>query len=181
MYGKTPARFLSTLSNTNKHSIHLTIRYNSTDGKKIVKKLPKTLDFHPETPAALKQFFPSNLTVFRDGLEYGRGWRLDELRLKNSEDLHKLWYILLKEKNMLLTMQYEALQLDKMIKRGNRKRFVILAMEHIKTIIKEREESIIGAIHLQETTHKDDRVIISENVKEKPTLLKRILKFFKMN
>jgi large subunit ribosomal protein L47 len=35
----------------------------------------------------------------------GRGWKASELRLKSWDDLQKLWYLLMKEKNMLMTQR----------------------------------------------------------------------------
>ncbi|KAL4366711.1 hypothetical protein GQ457_05G034230 [Hibiscus cannabinus] len=53
----------------------------------------------------LEQFFEADKNPDDQKPVYGRSWKASELRLKSWDDLHKLWYVLLKEKNMLMTQR----------------------------------------------------------------------------
>ncbi|XP_058083413.1 uncharacterized protein LOC131231286 [Magnolia sinica] len=54
----------------------------------------------------LEEFFEADRSQDEDTpVVYGRSWKASELRLKSWDDLQKLWYVLLKEKNMLMTQR----------------------------------------------------------------------------
>ncbi|KAI7907126.1 mitochondrial 39-S ribosomal protein L47 (MRP-L47)-domain-containing protein [Cokeromyces recurvatus] len=61
-------------------------------------------------PKGLYQFFENNEALPKQ-IWTGRAWKTQELRQKSFEDLHKLWYVLLKERNVLATQKEEARRL----------------------------------------------------------------------
>ena len=95
----------------------------------------------------------------------GRRWHASDLRQKSNNDLHKLWYVLLKEMNMLQTVKAEAKRLEVPMPNPERIMKVRKSMAMIKVVIGEREKAIqkladIGYLpELQEETrHKvEDR------------------------
>ncbi|EGW33953.1 uncharacterized protein SPAPADRAFT_59346 [Spathaspora passalidarum NRRL Y-27907] len=62
----------------------------------------QNFDVNPNHP--LWQFFPDKTTALRESEQLdleSREWTMNELRRKSFDDLHKIWYLVLKERNIL--------------------------------------------------------------------------------
>ncbi|KAL4630800.1 39S ribosomal protein L47, mitochondrial [Arapaima gigas] len=92
--------------------------------------------------AGLQEFFdlPENWGESR--VKSGASWTAKQLRTKSNEDLHKLWYVLLKEKNMLLTVQQEAKRQRVQMPSPERLKKVERSMKRLDTVVQEREDAI---------------------------------------
>merc|ERR1719487_2216604 len=69
----------------------------------------------------------------------GDPWPAVLLRLKSFEDLHKLWYVLLKEKNLLMAERLDSRQAGVRWKNFGRLKKVKLSMKRILTVLSRRE------------------------------------------
>lgn len=89
----------------------------------------------------LMAFFDDEKNWDATRVQVGRSWRLDELRIKSNQDLHKLWYVLLKEKNMLLTTEKAYNREYRSFPNPERIDKVEESMENIESVVRERNKA----------------------------------------
>ena len=94
----------------------------------------------------IEEFFGPTYAMSEDGkptrAPAGRAWRVSELRGKSYEDLHKLWWVCLKEKNMLLTDRLYYGQVGVEMPDAARYSKVRRTMAGIKHVLGERSRAI---------------------------------------
>ncbi|XP_059196954.1 39S ribosomal protein L47, mitochondrial [Centropristis striata] len=90
----------------------------------------------------LDEFFDFPDNWGEDKVKSGAPWTAKQLRTKSNEDLHKLWYMLLKEKNMLLTLEQEAKRQRVQMPSPERIRKVERSMIRLETVVQERESAL---------------------------------------
>ncbi|KAK0218060.1 mitochondrial 39-S ribosomal protein L47 (MRP-L47)-domain-containing protein [Armillaria fumosa] len=101
----------------------------------------------------------------------GRAWKASELRLKSFTDLHTLWYVLLREQNLLATQAEEVRRAGiapRMIQlgMGPKKRECRLSMARIKAVMNERRLAYLGAVKLAEEEKEAelDRAVLKHQI-----------------
>jgi large subunit ribosomal protein L47 len=101
----------------------------------------------------LMEFFDDKKNWGERFVKVGRSWRVDELRIRSNTDLHKLWYVLLKERNMLMTMEHECKRQLELFPNPERLDKVEESLENIETVVRERNR----AYHFLETGTSGER------------------------
>jgi large subunit ribosomal protein L47 len=111
----------------------------------------------------------SPLDAFRDSVDrqtrakepVGRPWSVQELRRKSYDDLHKLWYVLYKESNMLLTEQQLSRRRQIIFPQTERVNKVKKSMGAIKQVLGERK-----LVKLAEHNERMEQAELLEDVEE---------------
>ncbi|KAK2465332.1 hypothetical protein APHAL10511_002686 [Amanita phalloides] len=101
----------------------------------------------------------------------GRAWKASELRLKSFEDLHTLWYVVLRERNLLATQKEETRRMG-----VSDTSFQVYAervhqcrktMARIKAVLNERRLAYEGAMKLvEEQGQKDEDEVVLQYQRE---------------
>ncbi|KAJ1877977.1 54S ribosomal protein L4 mitochondrial [Coemansia sp. RSA 1722] len=90
----------------------------------------------------LEEFFEKGQRLPEKMDPTGRAWAASELRQKSWEDLQKLWYVILKERNVLASQAEECRRLSVPSQFFSNKARIIKckkSMARIKTVLNERQ------------------------------------------
>ncbi|XP_041862730.1 39S ribosomal protein L47, mitochondrial [Melanotaenia boesemani] len=90
----------------------------------------------------LEEFFDLSENWGESTVKSGAPWTAKLLRTKSNEDLHKLWYVLLREKNMLLTLEQEAKRQRVQMPSPERLKKVERSLIRLETVVLERENAL---------------------------------------
>ncbi|XP_046515581.1 39S ribosomal protein L47, mitochondrial [Equus quagga] len=90
----------------------------------------------------LEEFFDDPKNWGEEKVKSGAAWTCQQLRNKSNEDLHKLWYVLLKERNMLLTLEQEAKRQRLPMPSPERLEKVVESMDALDKVVQEREDAL---------------------------------------
>ncbi|XP_037530543.1 39S ribosomal protein L47, mitochondrial [Nematolebias whitei] len=90
----------------------------------------------------LEEFFDSPENWGESTVKSGAPWTTKQLRAKSSDDLHKLWYVLLKERNMLLTLEQESKRQRLPMPSPERLKKIERSMTRLDMVVIERETAL---------------------------------------
>eukprot|EP00903_Cladosiphon_okamuranus_P010183 g9642.t1 len=105
----------------------------------------------------LEEFRDPEIVKAGDVPIVGRSWTVPELRRKSFEDLHKLWFVLYKEKNMLLSQVVLSRRSKVPIPAGDRRQKVKRSMKAIKVVVGERQRAKRAAIRERQLADKREK------------------------
>eukprot|EP00752_Nemacystus_decipiens_P016761 g14999.t1 len=105
----------------------------------------------------LEEFRDPEIVKAGDVPIVGRSWTVPELRKKSFEDLHKLWFVLYKEKNMLMSEVLLSRRSKVPIPAGDRRQKVKRSMKAIRVVVGERQRAKRAAIRERQLAAKREK------------------------
>ncbi|KAJ5666848.1 54S ribosomal protein L4 [Penicillium macrosclerotiorum] len=109
---------------------------------------PEKMKERAKTPVhGLWGFFPPSreaLSIPEFDADFGRPWAIQELREKSWDDLHKLWWVCVKERNRIATSNMERNRLKAGYgdhESNERDRAIVITQKSIKHVLRERWHS----------------------------------------
>jgi len=129
---------------TNTHCLNKDCSNTWTPSTSLLSK--RNLSLSP-TVRGMEEFFDTPERINDRQVKSGASWSKSLLRKKSIEDLHKLWFILLKERNMLNTLEHYCIEEDEPIPGEDRIEKVAESMSNLRDVIEERENAKNMLLH----------------------------------